>query len=433
MQKDDETKGFEGEFADVAAALRAMPQRTPSPDLADRVMAAVHSEALTERIMAAVHREAVAEKAARRFHWVAAAGIAAAVAAIAYLSVPAEDGASRIPSSILARVGASGTNATEGAAASAATAVASTASAASDSGATAADWLASQQGADGTWTPSKLGGTDSYRAALTGLAAMALAQSDDPAHVEAARRAADALAAAQRADGSFSDNGIAQLYNQGIATRALFHVRERTGSDAWDGALRSAVAFIGSTQSASGGWDYNPADPGNTALTIWQIDALAQARAAGWGDPRGCLRRGLRWLGSQVGADGSVAYREAGHAASGSSTLSAMGAWGLTEFGSDFAALAPAAARAMEHLAEAGDVTGIEPSKNLYRDLFAVRAFRAGNRAEAEDVAARMAAIRETGDNAAGAWRGDGDPWNRAGGDLYATSVALLALAEPRG
>ncbi len=380
------------DFPEVVESLRAMPEPRASDDLADR-------------IAAAVHREAVAERAARRFHWIAAAGIAALIVAIAWLALPGRDDNARLGTS-------SGT---------------------SETIATAADWLASQQDADGTWTPSKLGGADGYRAALTGLAAMALVQDGVQDHVEAARRAASALAAMQRDDGSFSAPGISQLYNQGIATRTLFRVREITGSEEWDDALHAAVAFIGERQSAAGGWDYSQGDSGNTALTIWQIDALAQARAAGWGDPRGSLRRGLRWLGSQVGADGSVAYREFGNAASGSSTLSAMGAWGLAEFGSDFASLAPAAARAMEHLAEAGDVTGIEPTKNLYRDLFVMRAFRACNRGEAEDVAARMAAIREKDGDIQGAWRADGDPWNRAGGDLYATSVALLALAEPQG
>lgn len=382
------------EFPDVVESLRALPEPTPPADLSGR-------------IMAAVHREAVAERVSRRIHWAAVASIAASLAAIAWLAFPdwmSGRGRELHQPAVQAQ-----------------------------SVQAAADWLAGQQEADGTWTPSRLGGADGYRAALTGLAAMALVQDGTRGHVEAARRAAAALTSMQRDDGSFAPGGLSQLYNQGIATRALFRVREITGSDEWDDALRSAVAFIRGRQSPAGGWDYSRGDSGNTALTIWQIDALAQARAAGWGDPQGSLRRGLRWLGSQVGADGSVAYRESGNAASGSSTLSAMGAWGLTEFGSGFASLAPAAARAMEHLSEAGDVTGIEPSKNLYRDLFVMRAFRACNRCEADDVAARMAAVREKGGERDGAWRADGDPWNRAGGDLYATSVALLALAEPQG
>ncbi|MGI6496874.1 MAG: hypothetical protein ACOX5G_12490 [Kiritimatiellia bacterium] len=382
-------------FADVVDALRALPGRDPSPDLADRVMDAVRAEA-------------AAEKTARRWRL-----FRHALAAAACLAILAYAGLRHALST-----------------ASPPDAVASLPPTGQVSG--ACDWLAGCQEADGTWIPSRFGGTDSYLPALTGLAAMALGESPEEAHLAAACRAADALAALQRPDGSFSSHGLSQLYNQGIATRALFQLRERTGSAAWDGALRSAVAFIRARQSSAGGWDYTGQSPGNTALTVWQLDALAQARNAGWGDPEGHLRRGLRWLGAQVGEDGSVAYRSDGDAVSGSSTLSAMGAWGLLDLGREFASLAPAAARALDRLSEAGDVSGIEPSKNLYRDFFAMRAFRAGNRAEAGEVAARVAATRDfSPTGGGGAWRAEGDPWDRAGGDLYATTVALLALSGP--
>ncbi len=294
----------------------------------------------------------------------------------------------------------------------------------------ACQWIASQQEVDGSWRPSRHGGVDAYRAGLTALATLALAESRDARHAAAADRGAAALLAMQQPDGAFSAADRAQLYNQALATRALFRVAASTsgaGRTAHQDALHRAVVFICDRQSSEGGWDYDRIAPGNTALTVWQVDVLAQARAAGMGDPQGHLRRGLRWLSRQASEVGSFSYRPSGVAAGSQTTLTAMGAWALLDAGADFAPLATVGGEALRRVVEAA--ADAHPAVDLYRDLFLVRALQAGRQvAAAAGVRTRVAARRVTTGSETGSWAPD-DPWGRIGGRLYATSVAVLTLA----
>ena len=106
----------------------------------------------------------------------------------------------------------------------------------------AADWLAAQQEADGTWSPAQTGGNEAFRPALTALALMALQRHAPVRRADAIARAEKALEGLQRADGAFSDSPSSKLYNHAFATFALLSLRNERGA-APSPALRRAIDF----------------------------------------------------------------------------------------------------------------------------------------------------------------------------------------------
>ena len=166
-----------------------------------------------------------------------------------------------------------------------------------------AAWLAACQEADGAWQPARHGGDPAYRPALTALAALALARDPADRFREGVRRATDALVALQTADGAFGGEGRVRAYNQAIAAYALATLAPHGPATA--AALERAVAFSRAGQSAEGGWDYEAGSEGNTAVTAWQVRALAAAAERGVGQANIPLRKGLRWLRGAARSPGS--------------------------------------------------------------------------------------------------------------------------------
>lgn len=300
-----------------------------------------------------------------------------------------------------------------------------------ESTATAADWLAGQQEADGSWRPARSGGHDAYRPAVTALAALALQQHAPQRHAATLERAARALRAMQTPDGGFGADDAARLYNHAFATHALLALTPRqAATEEATATLRRALAFARQTQNRNGGWDYDREGPGNTALSVWQISLLARARAQGWGDEGGHLRRGLAWLRGQSDGNGGFGYRVAGVPPPGSDglTLTAMAAATLQSAARDYPALQPAAEAAIATLRRQGAALPAAAA-DYYRDYFLTQAFSvAADSAAASRIAGAVAARR--GPTAAGAapWKGS-DAWGKSGGDLYATAMALLIIA----
>jgi len=225
------------------------------------------------RVMAAARRDEAA-RAARRtllWRWLGAASAAAACAAAVSVHLISLRGAS-VPS------------------------------AAPES---AASWLAARQAPDGTWAAP--GADAAFRPALTALAALALLRQDAARHADAIGAAVAALEAMQRPDGSFGAPGPHALYNHAFATFALLGDARRAGKGLTP-AIERALDFSVASQNAYAAWDYSPAGRGNDALTIWQLGLLAEARALGWQDGRGALRRGVAAL-SRATNGGLLDYR----------------------------------------------------------------------------------------------------------------------------
>jgi len=282
-------------------------------------------------------------------------------------------------------------------------------------------WLVRMQQADGLWRPAiaRAPADTAYIPALTALAALALERQGEPTHRPAVNRAIGALLAAQDPDGAFGPSGAARAYNHGMATAALLAIRQIRPSAVPDAPLRRAVARIRSTQDAAGAWGYTGDGTPNTALTVWQTDALIRARALGWGDAGGHLRKAVRWIKSQQTGDGRFAYDQT--PGSPTATLDAMGYAILLDASlsaEERRSIARQAGRALQASAAA------DRPADFYRDYFIARALDAiGDRARAETLRSRVASLQA----ADGAWD-TADRWTPVGGELYATALALLTL-----
>lgn len=167
-----------------------------------------------------------------------------------------------------------------------------------------ASWLASRQAPDGTWMAP--GADAAFRPALTALASLALSRQDAVLHAKNISAAVAALEAMQNEDGSFGAPGSHALYNHAFATFALIDDASRAGKGLTP-AIARALDFSVASQNAFASWDYSPSGKGNDALTIWQLGILAEARALGWSDGRGALRRGVSALARSGG--GLLDYR----------------------------------------------------------------------------------------------------------------------------
>jgi hypothetical protein len=280
-------------------------------------------------------------------------------------------------------------------------------------------WLTRTQHPDGVWQPTGVATpTAPYTPALTALAALALERLG-PAHRAAVDRAITALLAAQQPDGDFGPSGSCRAYNHGMTTAALLAIRQIRPSAIPEAPLRIAVARIRATQDAAGAWGYNSGDAPNTAITVWQTDALIRARACGWGDPGGHLRKAVRWLQSQQASDGRFAYDRA--SGGPTATLDAMGYAILLEASlpaDDHRALARQAAQTLRGTASPGRTA------DFYRDYFIARALDAvGDRDRADALRQRVASLQAVD----GGWV-IADRWTPVGGELYATALALLTL-----
>ncbi len=399
MKEETTVEELDGEVANAKATfLRDVAQVEPSLALTKHVMEAVEDEALRESVRAHVVElepspdltgrimEAVADEAARERRRIlclravaAAAGIAAVVVAVV-----GGDNASKVEGR-RSKVGDISV-----AVANDESNVESRESKvqgedASDFVVEAADWLVAQQCPDGTWSPAQTGGNEAFRPALTALAMMALQRHAPTRHAEAIVRAKAALEALQTDDGAFGKDPSAKLYNHSFVTFALLSL-----GDGKDGGLsptlKRALAFSLSSQNHLGSWDYPPRETGNSALTVWQVGILMQARKTGWSDDDGQLRRGLSWLRRQ-GRDGLLDYREDFDRRytpkSGSVSLTAMATAKILEAAQDFPELRDTADNAVASLHMACErlaarAAGADYRGDLYATVVALLSARRG-------------------------------------------------------
>ena len=214
---------------------------------------------------------------------------------------------------------------------------------------------------------------------------MALQHHAPMRHAEAIARAKAALEALQTEDGAFGKEPSAKLYNHSFVTFALLSLDDGKNAGL-SPTLKHALAFSLSSQTPLGSWDYPPRETGNSALTVWQLGILMQARKAGWSDDAGQLRRGLAWL-RRMGHEGLLDYREAFDRRytpkAGSVTLTAMATSAILEAAKDFPELRDTADNAVAslHIAcerLAARAAGADYRGDLYATVVALLSARRG-------------------------------------------------------
>lgn len=297
------------------------------------------------------------------------------------------------------------------------------------------DWLLARQRPSGGWDVRELGGQLTYAPALNGLAVLALTRSGrDPATlVEPLTRAADALQRYQRPDGRFGKRSEGVMYNQGIATLALLATYHTTTNNALKPMIEKALAFIREHQSPAGGWGYGDPANGvpNTSITAWQVQALLQANRLGWHENRLPIRKALAWLAGTVNGHGYFGYEYRQQRPEAPGTVTMMGAYCLLAARHLEIPVDPALVARVTHGIR--DLAREEPA-DYYGTYFYAAALGEADPEQFRDLLASaessLVGRQRTSGYHAGTWPAD-DRWGTAGGQVYSTSMALMAMTAP--
>ncbi|MBC7979563.1 MAG: terpene cyclase/mutase family protein [Armatimonadetes bacterium] len=187
-------------------------------------------------------------------------------------------------------------------------------------------YLADRQSEEGFWSDNA-----GAEPGVVGLCvASFLAHGEDPnngPYAEVIRRGIDYIISKQS-----SVNGYigSSMYNHAFATKALAEAYGVIEHPKIAAALKEAVELILSSQKRNrfGAWRYTPdSRDADTTVTGCQIVSLFAARNAGISVPDEAIKKGLSYLSSCRGSDGSYGYTSS---AGGKPTLTAIGSLTLS-------------------------------------------------------------------------------------------------------
>jgi len=306
-------------------------------------------------------------------------------------------------------------------------------------------WLAEAQSDDGRWEAAlygagrerHIGGTDRQGAGatadtgMTGLALLAFLGSGNTQttgkYRENVRRGLEFLLRTQRSDGSLAGNAriYEAMYCHGMAAFALSEAAAMTRDERLKPAVSRAVTFIVASQHpATGGWRYQPGDPGDTSQLGWQIMALRSAELAGTPIPdrtRDGIQRFLISVSS--GQHGGLASYRAGERATRTMTAEALASRQFMRLAAQDSSR-EAADFIVQELPGGGEV-------NLYYWYYATLSMyqlqdEHWERWNAALQKSLIASQLKAGDQA-GSWDND-TVWGSYGGRVYMTALSTLCL-----
>lgn len=168
-------------------------------------------------------------------------------------------------------------------------------------------WLAQTQEPDGTWTPSRFGGLDSYRPSISAICTLALAR--DASNPEAVRKSL--LALMEYLERAQPVAGRRDSCNATLSAYALALLAP--AEDARVAAvLEREVARLASSQSATGGWNGGDEDCDGETMTFLNAEVLALAEKRGVAGAKVPLRKARRRLRDIAGGSGTKGEMQSG-------------------------------------------------------------------------------------------------------------------------
>ncbi len=298
----------------------------------------------------------------------------------------------------------------------------------------ALDWLASAQDPSGCWKPAMHGGRDQYAPGVTGLVLLAYFGSErnpfEGPHAGTVTRGLRYLKSMTGHDGGFQPKGPALVYNQALAAMSLTAASRfpESGVDASD-AMRP-LKFLASLQSESGGFgeDSLTSQPNSSAST-WAVLALSGSGRTGWTEGAESARKAIAWMKGMFDDEGRLGYRVSGDYPFGRAALTAAGAMHLAGVERARGHGAGGGASVMDKVM--ADLAGKEAVPDFCQWVFAVSALEAAGidrfRAASVSLKTRIASMQVKHGPQSGSWD-PSDRWAAAGGRIYSTAMAALAL-----
>lgn len=305
-------------------------------------------------------------------------------------------------------------------------------------------WLAEHQHADGRWDLRQLdppekklpatsgAGNMQSDAAATGLALLPFLGAG---HTHTAGdyqptvgRGIQWLIQHQKPDGNLYTDppSLAYMYSHGIATIALCEAYGLSQDASLREPAQRALNFIVAAQHQStGGWRYQPGEPGDTSVVGWQVMALKSGEMAGLTVPQTSLDLAGKWL-TQVGGTGGELGKFGYQGPSGTPAMSAEGLLCRQFLGARRDD--PAIRAGADYLAKNPPREGQETSYYWYYAT-QVMYHMQGDRWTTWNEQIRDLLVRTQlkEGHTSGTWE-PRDQWEQSGGRLYATSLRLLML-----
>ena len=294
-------------------------------------------------------------------------------------------------------------------------------------------YLLANQRADGSWASTEAG---DRAVAITSLALMAfMSRAEFPGlgpNGEALNRAKDwLLARAKEAPDGYMGS---TMYEHGLAILALSEMWGMTrdlkeDDDAMEKAVKAGVEVIIRSQSAGGGWRYQPTPSAghDTSVTVMVFIALASARQAGVVVPNVTITKVIKYFESATSQKtGGFNYIPTGVAKNDTIACTGGGAYAAQLAGVRDSEMVKSALRYLTE--RAPGIINNNFGHYYYGHYYAIQAMvQAGDDHYAKWYPLiRDALIRKQ--NAQGAWTGAG---KRAKGVGYETPMAIIILATP--
>jgi hypothetical protein len=307
-------------------------------------------------------------------------------------------------------------------------------------------WLAQNQETDGRWDPGahdggqvvmiqghdRRGAGSQADTGITGLALLTFLAHGET-HLAGENRqhvqyGLEWLLSMQAADGNLAGEATTfeRMYCHAMAACALSEAYAMTGDQRLRAPVEQAISYCVAAQDPrSGGWRYQPGDPGDTSQLGWQVMALKSAELAGIKVPTQTRDGVLRFLKSvSYGKAGGLASYRPGHRVSQSMTAEALVCrqfWGMSRGN-------PAADEAGDFLMQ--ELPGDGETNVYYWYYGTLGMFQLqGSHWQTWNKSLQHSLLRSQRHD--GKFQGSWDPdrvWGAYGGRVYSTALSTLCL-----